>query len=287
VPSSSPTGDCLVFFIVNGNNLLDHNAPTAFEEPRPFLFAPVLPGGHSIETPLEIGSNNPSGPPLGFADYAILDLSGWSDYSEPIMGGVTPGVPADRDCLFDDDTATPNLAHIVFFEQMRDPDDGKQTIWRTRTIDLRPDTFATAESRIFPPLAERPAAIGTGNNATGFGATDRPFFYVATRGDSVLVCFNEVWGGSADPGFIYVNTFDPDTRRWSRAALISHDYPGPIGNRGGDSEMLLVPGVNSGACDGILGGWIFWMRSITQPEGGENDVDLLQGRRIFDLNLPE
>ena len=56
----------------------------------------------------------------------------------------------------------------------------------------------------------------------------------------------------------------------------------------GSPDMLLVPGVApGGAGDRIVGGWIFWIRSPTQDWDYANDVDLLQGRRIFDVNLPE
>ena len=285
VPMNSPTGDCLVFFVVNGNNLQDHNAQGAFEEPRPFVWAP------NFEGPVEIGSNNPSGPSLGFADYAILDGLGEDGRASPLMAGATPDVPADRDCLFDHDVAAPNFAHVLFFEFMRDPDGGdggKQTIWRSRVFDLRGGTFAAVGDRMFPPLFEPPFAIGTGNNATTFDDTDGPYFDVALEGDQVLAVFNEVWGSNADPGYVYVNTFNPDTLRWSRAALASTDSPAPIGNSGGNPDMLMVPGVApGGAGDRIVGGWIFWIRSTAQPWGGANDVALLQGRRLFDVNLQE
>jgi hypothetical protein len=288
VPMGGSTGDCLVAFAVNGNNLLDRDVPGAFHEPRPFLWAP------GFEGPIEIGSNNPSGPSLGFGNYAILDRNQWDAWRAlPLMAGATPDVPADRDCLFDDDLAPPNFAHVLFFEFMRDPGGGKaggrQTIWRGRVMDLRDDSFETPEDRIFPPLAERPFAIGTGFNAADFDRTDGPYFDVAVEGDNALVMFNEVWGQAADPGYVFVNTFNPETLRWSRAALLSTDSPAPIGNYGGSPDMLLVPGVApGGACDRIVGGWIFWMRSTTQPlEEGANSVDLFQGRRIFDVNLQE
>jgi hypothetical protein len=286
VPMNSPTGDCLVFFVVNGNNLQNHNAQGAFEEPRPFAWAPSFAG------PIEIGSNNPSGPSLGFADYAILDGLAEGGRASPLMAGVTPDVPADRDCLFDNDLSAPNFAHALFFEFMRDPDGGgeggRQTIWRSRVIDLRGGAVEALENRMFPPVAERPFAIGTGNNGADWDRTDGPYFYVALEGDHVLTAFNEVWGSRADPGYVYVNTFNPDTVRWSRAALASTDSPAPIGNHGGDPDMLLVPGVaTGGACDRIVGGWVFWIRSTTQDWEEANDVDLLQGRRIFEVNLQE
>jgi len=293
VPSSVPSGHCLVFLAVNGNHRSDGGDKDHFDEPRPFLFAVELPGGQATDEPVEIGSNNPSGPTLGFANFATLDLEEFGRYSDNLMAEATPTAPADRDCAFDNDLLTPNFAHTVFFEfvRSRPPSDdappGYQTIWRGRAIDLQVDSFPDAGSRIFPPLREPPSAIGTGNNAATGYATKGPYFHGTSQGDNVLVVFNEVWGSDAEPGFIYVNTFDPALRRWSRAALLSNDFPGPIGNRGDDPELILVPGVQAGACDRIVDGWVFWFRTPALPDGGELDVDLLQGRRFHDLNLPE
>jgi hypothetical protein len=275
-----------VFLAVNGNHRNDGANKDHFDEPRPFLFAVELPNGQETNGPVEIGSNNPSGPTLGFANFAALDLS--EGGRDALMAAATPNAPADRDCAFDNDLLTPNFAHAVFFEFLREPGGGgHQTIWRGRALDLRADSFPDAGSRIFPPLVEPPFAIGTGNNATNADDTNGPHFLGTSQGDSVLVVFNEVWGNRADPGFIYVNTFNPDLRRWSRAALLSNDFPGPIGNHGSDPEFMFVPGVQGRACDRIVDGWVFWFRATALSDDDELDVDLLQGRRFYDLNLPE
>jgi hypothetical protein len=296
VPSGAASGDCIVFLGANGNNRADGDAPGAFWEPRLYLFAPMLPGGHVIDEPVEIGSNNPAGPTLGFADFACLDLSEEDWHHEPVMAAATPNSAADRDCTYDYDHLTPNFAHSIFLEFVRSPYDGgysHQTIWRGRVLDLRADSFVDAEDRIFPPLAEPPSAIGTGFSATNADDTNGPYFMGTSQGDNLLVVFNEVFGQKASPGFIYVNTFDPGLRRWSRAALLSNDFPGPIGTHGDDPHLILAPGVSGGVCDRIVDSWVFWFRSTaltdddSEDSGEELDVDLLQGRRFYDLNLPE
>ncbi|MHC4971334.1 MAG: hypothetical protein ACYTG3_03295 [Planctomycetota bacterium] len=71
---------------------------------------------------------------------------------------------------------------------------------------------------------------------------------------------------------------------WARASLLSNDDPSPIASHG-SPDMIFVPGVDPAGCDQIVGGWVFWIRTLFQPERDENDVDLLQGRRLYDTRM--
>jgi hypothetical protein len=303
MPAGTASGDCIVFLTANGNHRDDRNDPDYFEEPRLYAYAPMLPDGQSLSGTVEIGSNNPSGPTVGFANYASLDISnsGADDISN-VMAVSTPNLAAARNCVFDNDVANPDFVHVFFFEYLRDPDGGKETIWRSRVLDLRADSFGAGVDRFAPVLGQPPARIGTGFNAARFeqmsgdeyydylaqladnGYGDGPYFLGATQKNDLFVAFNEVWGRKADPGFIFCNTFDPDAVLWARASLLSNDYPSPIASHG-SPDMIFVPGVDAAGCDQIVGGWVFWIRSIFQPDREENDVDLLQGRRLYDTRM--
>ena len=272
VPAGTAGGDCIVFLGANGNTIDDDSLASSFSEARPFVFAPALPGGQSISAPIEIGTNAPGGPGVGFADFGVLQSSSF------FHAVATSDSPAGRDGAFDDDTACPEFAHVLFHEFLGDPQGGAQGIWRSRGIDLRTGGFAAGQDRLFPDLtAAGPAAVGAGYNGLPFQPLTH-FLDTASEGNSLLALFNELTQAGDDPGTLYVNTFDPTARAWSVAALLSNESPGPA-VASGIPTSVFSPGVTSGCCPSILGGWVFWRRQTN------TGLDLLQGRRLTGVLL--
>ena len=126
---SSTTGQGLVFYGANGNNISDNNATGAFAERRPFIYAASLPNSQSITSPLQVGSDSAPGL-VFFGQFQQLENNA------DLGAVVTPNSPASRDFAFDDDTATPE-SHLSAneFEVSDSSEDG--STYAGRVLDLR------------------------------------------------------------------------------------------------------------------------------------------------------
>ncbi|MEM7262277.1 MAG: hypothetical protein AAF488_09835, partial [Planctomycetota bacterium] len=103
-------GRGIVVFVDNGNNVTDNTVLGSFDEPRPMMYASLLPNEHAIVSPLQVGSDSTS-TLMPFPQFRSM-----SDDAIGLTAMVTPVTPAIRDNQFNSDTSTPEMAHVVFEE---------------------------------------------------------------------------------------------------------------------------------------------------------------------------
>ncbi|MCA8961057.1 MAG: hypothetical protein KDC38_11120, partial [Planctomycetes bacterium] len=184
--NNTPSGRGLVYFVDNGNSAIDDSALGAFFEPRPMLYASLLPNEHAIMTPTQMGSDS-SGTLLPFPHFKTLD----SD-SAGLEAMVTPVTAAGRDAMFDTDTSFAEMAHFIFGEYLSVDGSEEGATYRGRTLSL--GDVESVGDRWIPALSQLPHNVGD-VNGTEFEDQDELDLFLVSEGNDLVCIFNT---GAAD-----------------------------------------------------------------------------------------
>lgn len=279
---SSSSGQGLVFYGANGNNISNNTATGAFTERRPFIYAASLPNSQSITTPLQVGSDSAPGL-VTFGQFKQLE-------GDANLGAVvTPIVPASRDFNFDTDTSTPQFAHLIANEFERTNGSEEGTTYVGRVLDLRNNAqIGVVGNRFSPRLSMSPFQVGT-TDGHEFEDINQTVLELIPQGNDVVAIFNtESQTDEGNDGKFFINTFSGGS--WSDAALFTNDAPDPLNDE--DSPFAksgatyeIIRGVSSGIDSGV-GTWLFWVRADFSDESDSGDERfLLQGRRITGTSM--
>ncbi|MEM6730384.1 MAG: hypothetical protein AAF658_02445, partial [Myxococcota bacterium] len=285
LPGSSSDGRGIVTWIANGNSPEDNNGVGAFEEQRPFIYAPSLPNGHAIATPTQFGSDSAPG---------LLPQANWRLADWDRLGGnrylFGPWVASDRDFAHDFEENLPARAIFLIDERLGhdNQDEGGRVI--SRTLDLRDDsTLTSVDARWSPALTELPDDMGP-LDGESTDDLDHHAMILLPQGDDVISIFNvghNEDSGPGEAGYIYINTFNDGA--WSDAALLSNDDNMELDD---DEEPFpdtdytfgFVPSFVNGTPQ-ALGAWTFWVRWQWNSRSSDARFEL-RGRRIIGTVLP-
>ncbi|MEO1481838.1 MAG: hypothetical protein AAFU77_07010 [Myxococcota bacterium] len=281
LPGSTSDGRGVVYFIANGNTPSDASA--GFVEPRPFVYAPSLPNGHSVPSAVQIGSDSfPGG--VDFADYRRI---GGSTYW--IQAVATPFVPAERDFLNDAEENPPERIVLVAEEFVLNEREHGST-YVTRSLDLRNDnSIGGVAARWSPALTTHPATMGPDDGEES-DDLDAASLLLLPEGNDVVAVFNTSHhedGGPGEGGYIFVNSYTAG--EWSDAALLSNDSTFELDDTEQpfrDTGMVFgyAPSFVGGAPRAV-GSFTFWLR-WQHNNGSTNYRFELRGRRLTGVQLP-
>jgi hypothetical protein len=281
LPGNVISGQGVVFYGANGNNITDDGALGAFEELRPFVYSSLLANGHMIATPLQVGSDSATG--LVFQPH----FNSLEDDAE-LGAAVTPLAPSSRDFGFDSDTASPDFVHLIANEYDGVHGSEEGTSYVGRVLDMRASSSLNdAQDRFRPLLTASPFRVGT-QDGHEFEDIDEPTLDLIPQGNSLVAIFNtETHDDNGNDGKFFVNAYRNGI--WSDAALLSNDSVEPIEDdenpfsKSGENWEILR-GVNQG-CDYATGTWLFWLREDANGQDSSTESLTLQGRRVFDTSM--
>jgi len=280
LPGSASTGEGLVYYSANGNNISNNAATGAFLERRPFLYATALPNSQNLKTPVQVGSD--SGPGLvAQAQFQQIETDA------NLAAIVTPRRPASRDFAFDNDTAAPEFAVLIANEHLDAVNSENGTSYVGRRIDLRSGSFAKVGARFSPLLTASPQLVGT-DDGHEFEDITALTIKLLPRGNDLVVIYNtESQDDNGGNGKFFVNTMT--NGNWSDAALLTNDSVEPL-NDGeipftkSGANYEIISGVSNG-CDTAVGTWLFWLREDANAFDTSSERFTLQGRRITGTSM--